>query len=106
MRRFLLLSLLFASPALADRRTEEIAVIAASAADIITTEIWLAHDPYTVDGVEHFPTEGGPILAQLGSFLSSQTDLMNFPCIVNCSAPANSLQDSLVESLLGMCRIG
>ena len=67
MRRFLLLILLFASPALADRRTEEIAVIAASAADIITTKIWLHHDPYMVDGVEHFPTEGGPILGQLSS---------------------------------------
>ena len=67
MGRFLLLGLLFASPALADRRTEEIAVIAASAADIIATEIWLAHDPYMVDGVEHFPTEGGPILGKLDS---------------------------------------
>ena len=55
MRRFLLLTLLFASPALADRRTEEIAVIAASAADFIATEVWLHDDTASVTPIERNP---------------------------------------------------
>ena len=59
--------LAIAAPALADRKTEEVALIAASAADIITTEMALARDPWTVDGVEYVPTEGGAILSQFKS---------------------------------------
>lgn len=59
--------LMTASMAFGDRKTEEIALVAASAADIITTEVWLAHDPYEKNGVMHFPTEGGIVLSRIDS---------------------------------------
>lgn len=49
-----------------DRRTEEIFVIAANAADLITTEIWLNHGPYFDSGQLRIPSEKNPF-AQ-GSF--------------------------------------
>jgi hypothetical protein len=52
------LRFLTAAPAHADRRTEELTVLAAAAADILTTEIWLSHELGSVTPIELNPIMG------------------------------------------------
>lgn len=69
-RIFILAVVLFVAFAArgSDRKAEEIAVVVAHAADAITTEIWLAHDPWVgADGLTYYPADRNALYRVLDS---------------------------------------